>query len=594
MKLHLADGLALPLDAVTQKLAFLGRTGSGKSYGASKLAELLLDAGAQVVVLDPVGIWWGLRLAADGKTPGIAIPVFGGLHGDIPLEPTAGTLLADVVTDRGTSAVLDVSQMLASEQARFAYDFATRFFQRKKAAPSAVHLFIEECQEFVPQNVRGDSGNFESKMLHAFERLIKLGRNFGIGASLISQRPQEVNKKVLNQTELLLAFQTTGPQERKAIAGWVADKGLNVDLDTLLPRLRVGEPHVWSPQWLVISKTVRIEPKRTFDASSTPKFGAAAAQARPLAPIDLEKLRERMASTIEKAKAEDPKELRRRIAQLESEVKKAAAFVHEARHAAPAPEIKTVEVPVLGKPELHRLEEAAGKVLDAVQAVRQASVALAEVSGGVAQVLEDARRLSSRAAIAAAPRPVQTIAKPGAAPLRRPPPPMARGADAEKRPRAGARRMLEAIARRYPVPTTEAQCAQLAKVKRGAGTFGTYKSGLLRGGFMGERGDYLELTDLGWEEIGMTPGSASPQTTDDVLALYAGTIRAGARRMVESLMGVYPSAMDKGALAADARLTGNAGTFGKYLSDLRKAGLVEDLGDEVKASELLMNPGTAS
>jgi len=97
MKLHLGDGLSLPLDAVTQKLAFLGRTGSGKN----------------------------------------------------------------VRRDEG------------------------RFFFRKKQSPSAVHLFLEECQEFIPQNtMRG-----EEHMLHAFTRLQKLGRNFGVGASLISQRP---------------------------------------------------------------------------------------------------------------------------------------------------------------------------------------------------------------------------------------------------------------------------------------------------------------------------------------------------------------------------------------------------------------------
>ncbi len=45
--LNLADNLSLPLDVVTEKLAFLGRTGSGKSYGAMKLAELMLAAGAQ-------------------------------------------------------------------------------------------------------------------------------------------------------------------------------------------------------------------------------------------------------------------------------------------------------------------------------------------------------------------------------------------------------------------------------------------------------------------------------------------------------------------------------------------------------------------
>lgn len=43
VRLAIARDLALPLDAVTQKLAFLGRTGSGKTYAATKLAELMLE-----------------------------------------------------------------------------------------------------------------------------------------------------------------------------------------------------------------------------------------------------------------------------------------------------------------------------------------------------------------------------------------------------------------------------------------------------------------------------------------------------------------------------------------------------------------------
>ena len=67
---RLAPGRDLPLDAVTQTFGVIGRKGSGKTYTAGVLAEGLLGAGAQVVVLDPVGNWWALRLAADGRSPG--------------------------------------------------------------------------------------------------------------------------------------------------------------------------------------------------------------------------------------------------------------------------------------------------------------------------------------------------------------------------------------------------------------------------------------------------------------------------------------------------------------------------------------------
>lgn len=144
-KLKISDDLSLPVDAVTEKLAFLGRTGSGKTYGAMKLAETMLDAGAQIGALDPVGVWRALRVPATKGGTSYEVVVFGGLYGDLPLEPTAGELIADLVCDRGLSFVLDVSQFIPSEQQRFVRAFADRFFHRKKSLPSAVHLFIEEC-----------------------------------------------------------------------------------------------------------------------------------------------------------------------------------------------------------------------------------------------------------------------------------------------------------------------------------------------------------------------------------------------------------------------------------------------------------------
>lgn len=330
-QLHLAPGLELPLDVVTQKLAFLGRTGSGKTYGATKLAELMLEHDAQIVVLDVVGVWYGLRIGGDFK-----LPVFGGLHGDIALESTAGAVLADLVVDRGISAVLDVSQFETDAQkARFAEAFASRFFFRKKAAPSAVHLFLEECQEFVPQNPSGG----DAQMLHAWTRLAKLGRNFGIGLSLISQRPQEVNKKVLNMTEVMFAFQMRGPQERKTIKDWSSDKDLEVDIIGELPSLAVGEAFVSSPQWLQVEKRVKIAKKLTADVSSTPKVGATStpAAARELTPIDLAQLQKTMAATIEKAKATDPRELQKEIARLRTELTKSQKAGQGTRVSPPDP-----------------------------------------------------------------------------------------------------------------------------------------------------------------------------------------------------------------------------------------------------------------
>ena len=321
-RLPIADDLSLPLEVITDAMGMIGRRGSGKTYAAQRLAELMYRAEAQFIALDPVGNWWALRLDADGKNASpFQTPVFGGLKGDVPLEPTAGKLIADVIVDRGISAIVDISQFESNAaKSRFATDFGERLFYRKKAAPSALHIFMEEAQELVPQNPQSD----ENRMLGAWQRIAKLGRNYGIGFSLLSQRPQEVHKKVLNLVEVLFVFQLSGTHERKAVTAWIEDKGIDEDIDAILPKLKRGEPHVWSPVMLAISRVVRISKKETFDASATPTVGKRA-DIRELAPIDLEHLGKEIAASKERADATDPKKLVARIRELEAKLAKPAA-----------------------------------------------------------------------------------------------------------------------------------------------------------------------------------------------------------------------------------------------------------------------------
>ncbi len=116
---------------------------------------MFIEAGAQVVVLDPIGTWYGLRLSADGKGKGFSVPVFGGEHGDVPLEPQAGALIAKLLVEECFSAVLDVSTFRKEQRKQFVTDFAEELMHRKKTNRSAMHVFFEEAQLFVPQMVGG-------------------------------------------------------------------------------------------------------------------------------------------------------------------------------------------------------------------------------------------------------------------------------------------------------------------------------------------------------------------------------------------------------------------------------------------------------
>ena len=117
-RIMLATELRLPLDIVTETVAILAKRRAGKSYTARKLSEQLLAASLQVVIVDPKGDHWGLRSSADGKRPGFPILIAGGEHGDVPLEPNAGEVLARFVVEERANLLLDLSSFRKHEIAR--------------------------------------------------------------------------------------------------------------------------------------------------------------------------------------------------------------------------------------------------------------------------------------------------------------------------------------------------------------------------------------------------------------------------------------------------------------------------------------------
>jgi uncharacterized protein len=74
----------IPAAALDDRLGFLGMTGSGKTFGAGTCVERILAKRDRVVIPDPLGVWWGLRQMAEGKTASpYDIVIFGGPHADL-------------------------------------------------------------------------------------------------------------------------------------------------------------------------------------------------------------------------------------------------------------------------------------------------------------------------------------------------------------------------------------------------------------------------------------------------------------------------------------------------------------------------------
>lgn len=346
-RLTISETLALPLSFTTKTAAILAQRRKGKTYAASVIAEELVAAKQPFVALDPTGAWWGLRASADGKDAGLPVVILGGQHGDVALERTGGKLVAELVVDEPGYYVIDFSLFESGEAERqFATDFAERLY-RYKGQPGkdgALHLFVDEADRFVPQQLRKGSGETSPRLLGAFEAIVRRGGLRGLGTTLISQRAAVVNKNVLEMLDVLIALRTVGPNDRKALDGYVQAHGTDEERQALqasLASLAIGEAWVWEPGAdPPIFQRVQIRPRRTFNSSATPDPGKARVEPRQLAAVDLATIGRRMAETIERAKQDDPRELRKTIADKDKRIKeletRPAAAKQSAKQEVPA------------------------------------------------------------------------------------------------------------------------------------------------------------------------------------------------------------------------------------------------------------------
>lgn len=563
--LKISGELQLPIDAVTGTFGILATKGAGKSNAAVVMGEEMYDAGVPWVAIDPKGDWWGVRSSADGKGPGLPIVVFGGRHGDVPLEPTAGALLADLVLEQRLTCVLDVSQFTKADVVRFLLAFGTHLFRHADDAEvvEPLHLFLEEAHEYLPQQVssRTDGGDI-GKLVGAWQRIVKQGRFKGLGVTMISQRSSSLNKDVLELVDTLIVLRTIGPRSRDAIKQWVKDQDVDEKLLASLPTLTSGEAWIWSPGELDILKRVHFRRRRTFDSGATPKVGQARRAPATLADVDLAAIKEQMADTIEKAKADDPKLLRKRITELERDLT-------AARAEKPEPIVDRVEVPVLSG--------------EAVEALRGASGALSLTR----DVLDAAMKQFATPGV---PRATSPSGTQRGSTRRTEPAPKAEKPQVKATPRRdtpadtdlpkGERLVLTAVAQHTDGVTRE-QITILTAYKRS--TRDTYVQRLRERGCVEVTGNTIRATDIGIDMLG---DDFEPLPTGEALREHwLINLPEGERKILAELVDAYPGCLSREELSE--RTDYKRSTRDTYIQRLRVRQLVVIDDGEPRASAML-------
>lgn len=553
------DDYTFPDDIVTESLGILAVKRAGKSNAAVVIAEEMYDREIPWVAIDPKGDWWGVRAAGDGESPGLSVLVFGGNHGDVPLEPGAGQLVADLVVDQRLTCVLDVSEMTKADQRRFLTAFAERLYRRNSAP---LHLFCEEADEYIPQMVRGEN----AKLVGAFETLVKRGGFKGIGITLITQRSASLNKDVLTQIGTLIVLRTTSPQDRKAVGEWIKYHAEAESTLAELAGLDNGEAFVYSPSFLQQLARIRFRRRRTFDSGATPKIGQAIRPPAKLADVDIDAIIDAMADTIQRTGADDPQMLRAEIKELRRQITDL-----ETRRP-----VERIEVPVLDFSARSTINE---RVNDYLKAADQ----LAGVWLGLKKTLERWEEQGSPTLVPGEMAiPVAQLTKAPLTVLRQASKPATVGPKAAPSvtydqgvPLAKAERAILSVLKQYR-SRTKIQTAILAGYTHNGGGFNNSLGALRTKGLIIGSNE-LEITEAGDDAV----GTVDPLLSGHELAEFWYAKLGKAERLILAyLIGELPCAVAKDDLATATGYTASGGGFNNALGKLRTLELISGRGNE--------------
>ncbi|MGE0289312.1 MAG: ATP-binding protein [Bradyrhizobium sp.] len=536
----------IPDSALDADIAILGRKGGGKTYTAKGIVERLLDMGRRVLVLDPLGVWAGLRTAADGEAAGYPVAIFGGAHADMPLDTAAAVAMADVLARENVPAVIDLSELTKGAQQSFLLAF---LHELRRVNTEAMTLVLEEADVFAPQNPQGD----DSKQLHhEIDWIARRGRFKGFRLITICQRPARLSKDVLTQAATLVSHRLPAPQDRDAVKAWVEGNGDRDEARKVfdsLGRLEVGEAWVWASE-LGMLERVRFPVIKTLDTSATPKAGEKRIEPKTLAQVDLTAIRTALDDAA--SKRDKPTKSAKNIT---GNIPADSNALRAAEERGYQHGYDDGDAAGHGRAITHVLAEVE-KLADQFNGLREALLATQEVTG--------------KPQPTTAPAPARQSAPPTAKP---------RASHANGTLNSAARKMLDVLDTNPPVKRSWTQVATLAGLKARGGHFNAGKKALIEGGYLIADGSTIRIAQ---------PSAAAPAARHDPTALvdmWAGALSGAAPKVLRYLFESGGEA-DRTTVAADLGMQPRGGHWNAAWKELRDNGIVAISGQTAQLTEL--------
>jgi len=545
VKLNKTTALDLP-KLIDSRLLVQANSGGGKSWALRRLLEQS-HGKVQQIVIDLEGEFSTLREKHDY--------ILAGKGGDTPAEPKSAALLARKILELNVSAIIDLYELYHYDRKRFVKLFLDALVNAPKKLWHPALVIVDEAHVFCPEKGQAESSE-------AVIDLMTRGRKRGYCGVLATQRISKLHKDAAAECNNKLIGRTGLDIDMKRAS---EELGFNSKDQTLsLRNLEAGEFYSFGPALSNEVTKIKIGDVKT----SHPKAGYRILTKVIPPTAKIKNILGKLADLPEEAKKEATtiKELKTEITTLRR---------HRCPKVTSQEDIdKAVQIALAGNT---RIWEKYSKDLRGVIA----SVGITLEKTQLISLPEDMKPIK-KVYIVKKDVPLRSLdIKSGKVmPVEEP----SYDPD-EKSLTGGALRMVKVLASRYPMQMTKTQLATFSKLSPRSGTYGTYMSILRSRGYITEDGNLLYASGKALEEF--DGESLSPQTSEEIIAMWQGILKGGTRRMFDVLIDNYPDALSKEELGLATDLSHGSGTFGTYLSMLRSNSLIETNGNEVKISENL-------
>jgi hypothetical protein len=572
------SNLPFPEKILQQHSATLGKTGAGKSSAMRVVFEHLLDHKKRVCIIDPKGDWWGLKSSKDGKHPGYAVIAFGNFKEpratDVPIDEHSGKYVAELIATGNRPCIVGFRGWMPAQMVRFWIDFASTLFNTNEGE---LYVGIDEVHNFAAKGKIMDP--LAGKCLHWTNRIINEGRGLGMTFFIASQRAQKVHNDTLDACETLIAMRVAHPAARKSIEDWINSNGDPVfgkEILTTLAQLKRGEAWVWSPENEFGPKRVQFPMFATFDSFAPPQLQKKISQSG-WSEVDLDQVRQKFATVIAEAKANDPTALKSRVKELQQtiaklEKQKTAPIGSSAPQTVDPKQIERAiqQATASFRKQLNRIQAATKEIAGHIY---KANVRLGEIAAFELPKMEPIAVSVARQA---------EISTPRTAPIKA----MPTNGNGNGDISGPEQRILNSIAWLKTIGVDRPEqtaVAFLAGYTIGGGAFSNPRGRLNQRGFVAYAGDRIELTEAG-EKYAQAPDA--PLDAAELQRLVLSRLPGPESKLLRVLIDNRGGLSNEELAAATGYAVGG-GAFSNPRGRLRSLGLIDYSGGKVVPKPLL-------